>query len=791
MGRRIALLIATYEYQDPGLRQLTSPAHDAEALAEVLRDPAVAGFEVTTLLNQPHHVVGEAIGDFYRDRRSDDLALLYFTGHGLKDEEGRLYLAMSNSRRESLLFTALSAEQIDRAIEGCVSRQKVLILDCCYSGAFGARGPKGDTSVQALERFQGRGRTVLTASDATQYSFEGNQAHGHAAQSVFTRYLVEGLRDGSADLDGDGDITLDELYSYVHDRVVEEMPQQRPKRQDNVEGRTVIASNINWTLPGYLRNALSSPLANDRLGALDGLAHLHRIGNERVRATVVEELRLLTEDDSRLVSGAAGERLRGLVVRADTHAGERGPGPAAAQQAAAPPTPTPTRAVSPLVPEPPPEPDPPPARQPGSRAATVRPPSSPPPAPPRTPLPDRSTAPTAASTSAPARSLIPRSRRARLILAGAIALATAVTVISVILTNGGGGSGANGSSTGMGSGGAITPTKRFSGAGERIEFLADGKTLVIGDEQKVRLWSGSMTTPDVTLDKQARWRFSPNGKIIAGQDADSTTDGVEVRLRNVATGRTVSVHAKGSSVVTAFSTDGKILATASTIVAEKSGRDVPVQVWNVSDGTLRATLTGHTNGVESMAFAPDGTLVTASTDHTVRLWNVTTKKAVSTLGGADDVFVYDMVLSPDGKMIATWAGDKQPVRLWSTATGKLITTRNALKPHGVFSPDSKLFAYADAGGVQLWDIDAGRVTFTLSGSAGPLRFAPDSRTLAAGSVTHPSLVALWSASTGSVTGNLPGGPTALTDLAFSKDGKTLAAAYEESQVSLWEVPRHS
>ncbi|UBU08909.1 hypothetical protein [Nonomuraea gerenzanensis] len=33
----------------------------------------------------------------------------------------------------------------------------------------------------------------------------------------------------------------DELYGYVHDRVVEEMPQQRPKKQDNVEGRTVIA----------------------------------------------------------------------------------------------------------------------------------------------------------------------------------------------------------------------------------------------------------------------------------------------------------------------------------------------------------------------------------------------------------------------------------------------------------------------------------------------------------------------------------------------------------------------
>ncbi len=231
--------------------------------------------------------------------------------------------------------------------------------------------------------------------------------------------------------------------------------------------------------------------------------------------------------------------------------------------------------------------------------------------------------------------------------------------------------------------------------------------------------------------------FSPDGKILATQDAALTTGGVEVRLRNVATGKTVSVHANGGNVITAFSTDGKTLATASTIVAQESGRAVPVQVWNVSDGKLRATLTGHTNGVESMAFAPDGTLVTASTDHTVRLWNVTSKKATRTLGGGHDIFVYDMVLSPDGKVIATWAGDKQPVRLWSTATGKLITTRSALKPRGVFSPDSKLFAYADTSGVQLWDLNAGRVIQTLRRAAGPLRFAPDSKTLAAASANFP------------------------------------------------------
>jgi uncharacterized caspase-like protein len=138
--RRVALLVATDRYQDTGLRQLAAPGNDAEALAEVLRDPAIADFDVTTLINEPNHVVGEAIGEFCYNRRRDDLTLLYFTGHGLKDGQGRLYLAMTDTKRDRLLFTGLSAQQIGEAMDSCSSRQMVLVLDCCYSGAFPAVG---------------------------------------------------------------------------------------------------------------------------------------------------------------------------------------------------------------------------------------------------------------------------------------------------------------------------------------------------------------------------------------------------------------------------------------------------------------------------------------------------------------------------------------------------------------------------------------------------------------------------------------------------------------------------
>jgi hypothetical protein len=325
-GGRAALLVATYEYEDPGLKELRAPEADAKALAQVLMDAEIAGYEVTMLLNEPHYVVGEAIGDFYQNRRRQDVALLYFTGHGLKDDDGHLYFAMKNTKRNSLLFTGLAAEQIDAAMEASPSQQKILILDCCYSGAFPAgRTAKADSAVHSLEKLRGRGRVVLTASDATEYAFEGDSIRGQSHGSVFTKYLVEGMQTGRADLDGDGDISLAELYSYAHDRVIEEIPQQRPKKNEDVEGSIVIGRNINWTLPTYLINAIGSPIARDRLAAIEGLAHLYRVGNPRVKTRVIEQMTLLGDDDSRSVSMAAQQWLR------QEHADEAASVPAASE----------------------------------------------------------------------------------------------------------------------------------------------------------------------------------------------------------------------------------------------------------------------------------------------------------------------------------------------------------------------------------------------------------------------------------------------------------------------------
>ncbi|MGW6199711.1 caspase, EACC1-associated type [Kribbella sp. NPDC055110] len=299
MGQRRALLVATYEYEDAGLRRLAAPERDVEALAEVLEDQAIAGFDVQVLMNRPTHEVGKAIADFFAAGERDDLMLLYFSGHGLKDDNGRLYLAMQNTVRDSLRFTALSAVLVGEAVSESRSRQTILILDCCYSGAYAAEQfAKSDSAVHTKEAFGGRGRIVLTASDSTQYAFEGTE-------SVFTHHLVEGLRTGAADLDADGDVTTDELYDYTYKAVVAEQPGQRPRQFAETEGRTVVASNPRWALPEYLASAINSPLAEIRRTALAPLGQLLQANNELVRRTAREQLERLRDDDSRSVAAAA------------------------------------------------------------------------------------------------------------------------------------------------------------------------------------------------------------------------------------------------------------------------------------------------------------------------------------------------------------------------------------------------------------------------------------------------------------------------------------------------------
>jgi hypothetical protein len=231
-AKRKALLVTCAAYEEPGLRQLRAPVHDAKALERVLADSEVGDFDVTVVRDEKHYVITKHIADFFAQCGPDDLLLVYISGHGIKDDDGHLHFASRNTELTSLDATAVSADFVNRQMKRTRSRRVVLILDCCYAGAF-ARGmiPRADQTIHLREQFEGSGRVVLTASKATEYAFEGDQLiSGEERPSVFTGALVRGLATGQADRDADGWISFDDLYDYLSIEVPKETPKQTPTR---------------------------------------------------------------------------------------------------------------------------------------------------------------------------------------------------------------------------------------------------------------------------------------------------------------------------------------------------------------------------------------------------------------------------------------------------------------------------------------------------------------------------------------------------------------------------------
>ncbi|MFI7120854.1 caspase domain-containing protein [Amycolatopsis sp. NPDC049868] len=329
-GERRALIIANGEYDNPGLSALRSPAADAEALADVLADRAVSEFDVQVVRDETAHVIAGRVEDLFADSAPDDVLLVHFSCHGLKSESGELFFAARNTRPERLASTAVPADFVQRCMRMSRSRSIVLLLDCCYGGAFSqgvavrATGEANVLDAFPGGGFGGRGRAVITASNSIEYAFEGDQlADDHARPSVFTSALVDGLRTGDADRDEDGWIALGELYDYLFDSVRERNPNQTPSRDIEMQGELYLARSRRRRIkpspvPADLRAASEDPNMFTRLGAVTELQRRLTSENLSVAIGAHEVLTTMAQTDIQHIAEAADLARREARVRAES-----------------------------------------------------------------------------------------------------------------------------------------------------------------------------------------------------------------------------------------------------------------------------------------------------------------------------------------------------------------------------------------------------------------------------------------------------------------------------------------
>jgi WD40 repeat protein/beta-lactamase regulating signal transducer with metallopeptidase domain len=364
-----------------------------------------------------------------------------------------------------------------------------------------------------------------------------------------------------------------------------------------------------------------------------------------------------------------------------------------------------------------------------------------------------------------------------------------------------------------------------------LAISPDGKRIAAAAGSTVCLWEtatgkelpllgGHQQTPSaITL--------SADGKTVISWGADRV-----LRRWEAATGKSLGdFPAPAGTTLAALSPDGRTIALAN--------EDGTIRLHDTATGKEQRRFKGHPNGIAGLAFAPDGKVLASrsSADNTVRLYDAVrggeerqiVMRPVNNPDGGSAILILGggrrrsrgtgpgLAFTPDGHLVAA-RGPGDTLVLLDVAAGKEL--RKIAPPQAVtgfaFSPDGRALATENADRtITLWEVASGKeqgrlgkpaepqpqggrmtgLRLVINGGSGGdftepsgpigLAFSPDGRALAARGPDRS--VHLWDVAAGKDIGQLKGHEGVIETVAFAPDGKTLASGATDTTILLWDA----